>query len=132
MPEDMFLNEMEARSGCNEPDDREDDDMERDPLQLALLRHYRAIQPLTFEVAAAKFTRLNKPRPMRGSEILTREMWGDSVTYNRVLEVHADGRSSLDCGHVADASERNPAFVGQVRFCGVCTEQKFEAMGGNR
>lgn len=69
------------------------------------------------------------PRPLRGSERLTKEIRDAAVTYQPVIAVRGDGTSILDCGHVAEASTRNPAELGQMRFCKGCTDAKLAKTG---
>jgi hypothetical protein len=60
----------------------------------------------------------------RGSSRLLLEERDRARTYEKVAVVYADGSSILDCGHYSEASKRNPAELGQTRYCGTCTDAK--------
>jgi hypothetical protein len=61
---------------------------------------------------------------MRGSEQLTHEIRDAAVTYERVASLLIRDWYLLECGHTVQESERNPAHVGQARYCRECTEAK--------
>lgn len=66
---------------------------------------------------------------MRGSEALTKEIRDAAVTYQRVTSLLTRDWYLLECGHTAQESERNPAHVGQARYCCECTEAKLRKTG---
>jgi len=70
----------------------------------------------------------------RGSDMLTREIRDRSATYERVIvTVCGDQRPRiyyvLDCEHTGTDNERNPAYVGQMRYCPQCTGEKLRVTG---
>ena len=60
---------------------------------------------------------------MRGSEALTKEIRVAAATYNRVAN-RWPSEYLLSCGHYGTETEANPAFLGQVRYCDICTQTK--------
>ena len=65
---------------------------------------------------------------MRGSEQLTKEIRDASVTYERVVK-NFPSEYLLSCGHYGTGTERNPAYLGQVRYCQQCTEANLRVTG---
>lgn len=65
---------------------------------------------------------------MRASEALTKEIRDVAVTYERVVK-HFPSEYLLSCGHYGKETERNPAHLGQVRYCQACTEAKLRETG---
>lgn len=69
---------------------------------------------------------------MRGSDQLAHEMRVEAVTYKLVTNLHYDFvpfQFTLECGHRDAETNRNPAYLGQVRFCTACTNAKRDAQG---
>ena len=66
----------------------------------------------------------------KGSIQLTHDIRQAAVTYSKVTAVHLDdGVVSLECGCLAKNSTRNPAYVGQMRYCDECTQVKLRKTG---
>ena len=71
---------------------------------------------------------------MKGSEMLTKEIRDTAVTYERVIvTVCGDQRPRIDyvlaCEHTGTDNSRNPAYVGQMRYCPQCTDEKLKLTG---
>lgn len=54
----------------------------------------------------------------------TRKIWEQSVRHRLVLCFQPD-KALLSCGHRVDVPAVNPAFLGQSRYCDLCTWKEY-------